>query len=91
MGREEICVPFADVDAFEVEAGTDSEGDPVFRPLLRLHSGATVLLSLLHVHDRAQVEHTLQELARTIHEYGHKKSSVEDLTPSVPSQRGIPW
>jgi hypothetical protein len=56
-------VNFADVLAVELETGTDSEGDPVYRPILRLRNQAPVLLSLLHVHDRAQVERVIREIA----------------------------
>jgi len=62
-GRERTPVNFADVLAVELETGTDSEGDPVYRPILRLRNQAPVLLSLLHVHDRAQVERVIREIA----------------------------
>jgi hypothetical protein len=62
-GRERTSVNFADVLAVELETGTDSEGDPVYRPILRLRNQAPVLLSLLHVHDRAQVERVIREIA----------------------------
>jgi hypothetical protein len=62
-GRERTRVDFADVQAVEVETSTDSEGDPVYRPILRLHNKAPVFLSLLHVHDRAQLERVIQEIA----------------------------
>jgi hypothetical protein len=38
----------------------------VFRPLVRLRNSATVLLSLLHVHDRTQGERVIQEVALRI-------------------------
>jgi hypothetical protein len=62
-GRETTRVNFADVLAVELETGTDSEGDSVYRPILRLRNQAPVLLSLLHVHDRAQVERVVREIA----------------------------
>ena len=65
-GREEIRVDFAEVHRLELESDKDSEGDPVFRPLVRLRNNATVLLSLLHVHDRTQVERVIQEVALRI-------------------------
>lgn len=62
IGRQNIRVDFSDVAALELETTSDSEGDPVFRPVLRLRSGATVLLSLIHVHDRAEIERVLREV-----------------------------
>ena len=61
-GRQEFRVPFADVAGFEIETGVDSDGDAVFRPLLRRRDKTTVLLSVLHVHDKIQIEQVIQEL-----------------------------
>ena len=61
-GRDELRVPFGDVEEFEIETGVDSDGDAVFRPLLRRRDRTRVLLSMLHVHDRIQMEQMIQEL-----------------------------
>jgi hypothetical protein len=61
-GRQELRVPFGDVEGFEIENGVDTDGDAVFRPLLRRRDKTTLLLSVLHVHDRIQMEQMIQEL-----------------------------
>jgi hypothetical protein len=61
-GRETTRLDFADVRAVELETGTDSDGDPVYRPMLRMQNSSPLHLSLLHVHDRAQVERVIQEI-----------------------------
>ena len=47
-----------------IEGGRDSDGGMVVRPVLQLHSGEAVPLSLLWSHDVAGIETMLIELAR---------------------------
>ena len=46
---------FDDLEIAEVEQGSDSEGGPIWRPVVRLRDGQRVLLSELWSHDRVGV------------------------------------
>lgn len=55
-GRQVRQLSFDDLESVEVEQETDSEGGPVWRPVVRLRGGQLVLLSQLWNHDQAGVE-----------------------------------
>jgi hypothetical protein len=54
-GRHVRRLSFDELDVAEVEQGRDSEGGPIWRPVVRLRDGQRVLLSELWSHDRAGV------------------------------------
>jgi hypothetical protein len=54
-GRHVRRLSFDELEAAEVEQGSDSEGSPIWRPVARLRDGQRVLLSELWSHDRAGV------------------------------------
>ena len=54
-GRHVRRLSFDELDVAEVEQGSDSEGGPIWRPVVRLRDGQRVLLSELWSHDRAGV------------------------------------
>jgi hypothetical protein len=61
-----------------IESGRDSEGGLVVRPVLQLHSGEVVPLSLLWSHDAAGIETKLIELARECHLPSLQSKSVDE-------------
>jgi hypothetical protein len=54
-GRHMRRLSFDDLEIAEVEQGNDSEGGPIWRPVVRLRDGQRVLLSELWSHDREGV------------------------------------
>jgi hypothetical protein len=54
-GRQVRRLSFDELKAVELVRGTDSGGDPIWRPAARLQSGELVLLSELWSHDQAAV------------------------------------
>ena len=54
-GRHLRRLSFDDLEAAEVEQGSDSEGGAIWRPVVRLRNGHRVLLSELWSHDQAGV------------------------------------
>jgi hypothetical protein len=54
-GRHVRRLSFDDLEIAEVEQGSDSEGGPIWRPVVRLRDGQRVLLSELWSHDRVGV------------------------------------
>jgi hypothetical protein len=54
-GRQVRRLSFDDLEIAEVEQGSDSEGGPIWRPVVRLRDGQRVLLSELWSHDRVGV------------------------------------
>lgn len=69
-GRQETLVPFDDVRSAEIEQGVDDEGNAVYRPTITTKYGAVVLLSELHVHDKARVEQVLEDVRRQMSDVG---------------------
>ncbi len=55
LGRDVRRLSFDDLELAEVEQGSDSEGGPIWRPVVRLRDGQRVLLSELWSHDRVGV------------------------------------
>jgi hypothetical protein len=55
QGRRERRVAFAELEAVELVQGKDSDGDPIWRPGVRLRSGEQILLSELWSHDQGAV------------------------------------
>ena len=62
-GRQVRRLSFDDLEAAEVEQGSDSEGGAIWRPVVRLRDGQPVLLSELLSHDRAEVKEGVAVLA----------------------------
>jgi hypothetical protein len=62
-GRHVRRIRFEDLESVEVEDGMDSDGDPVWRPAVRLETGELVLLSQLWSHDRAGLDAALATVA----------------------------
>jgi hypothetical protein len=54
-GRHVRRLSFDELEVAEVEQGSDSEGGPIWRPVVRLRDGQRVLLSELWSHDRVGV------------------------------------
>jgi hypothetical protein len=54
-GRQVRRLQFTEIASLELDESKDSDGDPIWRPALRLASGETVLLSELWSHDRKAV------------------------------------
>jgi hypothetical protein len=54
-GRQVRQLPFDQLQNVELEQGSDSDGDPIWRPVVRLRSGGLLLLSELWSHDEAEV------------------------------------
>lgn len=57
-------LPFNQLGMAELERKADSDGDPVFRPRLRLKAGGILLLSELWVHDEAEVRRDLGAMSQ---------------------------
>jgi hypothetical protein len=55
LGRRVRQLPFDRLASVDLEAGKDSDGDPVWRPVLRLRDGEQVPLSVLWEHDEKGV------------------------------------
>jgi hypothetical protein len=55
LGRQVRQVSFKELAAVELVQGADSDGDPIWRPAVRLRSGEVVLLSQLWNHDKKGV------------------------------------
>jgi hypothetical protein len=55
QGRRVRQVHFSELACVEVVQGKDSDGDPIWRPAIRLGSGELVLLSHLWSHDEPAV------------------------------------
>jgi hypothetical protein len=64
-GRKVQEFRFEDVAEVTVEQGEDSDGGVVIRPVARLRSGPTILLSQLWSHDSEGVFAAAREFART--------------------------
>jgi hypothetical protein len=64
-GRHVRQLSFDDLESVEVERGTDDEGGPVWRPIVRLRSGQLVSLSELWSHDEAGVQEGVAVVAET--------------------------
>jgi hypothetical protein len=62
-GRQLRRFSFDDLERMEVEQGADSDGGPVWRPVVRLRSGQLVLLSELWSHDQAAVQESVAVVA----------------------------
>jgi len=58
-GRQVRLLSFDDLGGVEVEQGTDNDGGTVWRPVVRLRTGAVVFLSELWSHDQAGVQESL--------------------------------
>jgi hypothetical protein len=54
-GRQVRRLSFDELKGVELVQGTDSDGDPIWRPAARLQSGELVLLSELWSHNQAAV------------------------------------
>jgi hypothetical protein len=55
LGRQVRRLSFNELAAVELVQGSDSNGDPIWRPAVRLQSGEVVLLSQLWNHDKKGV------------------------------------
>jgi hypothetical protein len=62
-GRQVRQLSFDDLEGVEVEQGTDNDGGTVWRPVVRLRTGAVVFLSELWSHDQAGVQESLVAVA----------------------------
>jgi hypothetical protein len=62
-GRQVRRLSFDELERMEVEEGSDSDGDPVWRPAARLRNGELLLLSELWSHHRAGVEEAVAVVA----------------------------
>ena len=62
-GRQERQLSFEELEGVEVEHGTDSDGGTVWRPVVRLRTGAVLLLSELWSHDQAGVQECVAAMA----------------------------
>jgi hypothetical protein len=56
--------PFDHLERVELERGADSDGDPVWRPRVRLREGGVLLLSQLWSHEEAEVRRDLGSVAQ---------------------------
>ena len=54
-GRQLRQLPFDELVSLELVEGSDSDGDPIWRPAARLRNGEMLLLSELWSHDQAAV------------------------------------
>jgi hypothetical protein len=59
LGRRTLQLRFDQLEAVEVEESKDSDGDQMWRPVVRLRSGETVRLSELWEHDERGVRASL--------------------------------
>jgi hypothetical protein len=62
-GRHVRQLSFGDLESVEVEQGTDDDGEPIWRPIVRLRSGEPVTLSQLWSHDEATVREAVAVVA----------------------------
>jgi hypothetical protein len=62
-GRQVGQLSFDDLAGVEVEQGADTDGGTVWRPVVRLRTGAVVLLSELWSHDQADVQNSVAAVA----------------------------
>lgn len=56
FGRERECVPFRTVAAVALEEATDGDGDPCWRPVLRLVDGRDLPLTQLYRHNKDDLD-----------------------------------
>ncbi|NWH08390.1 MAG: hypothetical protein HXY22_07075 [Alphaproteobacteria bacterium] len=54
--RERVSLSFDEISAATLEEERDGDGDPCWRPVLTLKSGAKLPLTLLHRHDERGLE-----------------------------------
>jgi hypothetical protein len=62
-GRQVRQLSFGQLESAMVEQGKDSDGDPVWRPAVRLRDGGVVLLSQLWSHDEPGVRRAVATVA----------------------------
>jgi hypothetical protein len=62
-GRQVRRLSFDEMERVEVDQGVDSDGDAVWRPIVRLRSGELVLLSELWSHDQTAVKESVAVVA----------------------------
>jgi hypothetical protein len=55
-GRHVRTFPLDQIAGLDVEQGADSDGDPIWRPVLRIRNGERVALSQLWSHDEKEVK-----------------------------------
>ncbi|HZN99360.1 MAG TPA: hypothetical protein VFB61_16675 [Gemmatimonadales bacterium] len=55
---------FDQLERVELERGADSDGDPIWRPRVRLRNGGVLLLSQLWSHEEAEVRRDLGAVAQ---------------------------
>jgi hypothetical protein len=55
---------FDQLERVELERGADSDGDPIWRPRMRLRDGEVLLLSQLWSHEEAEVRRDLGAVAQ---------------------------
>jgi hypothetical protein len=65
QGRQERQLRFDDLEGVDLEYGRDSDGDPIWRPVLRLRGGETLRLSELWEHDERGVRASLAAFAES--------------------------
>lgn len=62
LSKEQTSYPLSDINQFVVDQGADSEGDSIFRPVLKLRKGDLVPLSELWNHNKNEVEELINQL-----------------------------
>jgi hypothetical protein len=65
LGRQERQLRFDHLECVDVEQGKDSDGDPIWRPLVRVRDGETLRLSELWEHDERGVRASLAVFAES--------------------------
>ena len=65
LGRRVRQLRIEHLEGVELEQGKDSDGDPIWRPLMRLRGGETLRLSELWEHDESGVRTSLAALAES--------------------------
>jgi hypothetical protein len=73
-GRQVRTFPLDEIDGVEVEQAADSDGDPIWRPVLRTRSGERVALSELWSHDQREVKATVTVVAEVCPRLTHRTS-----------------
>ena len=63
LGRRVRRLSLSELETLELVQGADSDGDPIWRPAVRLRSGELVLLSELWSHDEAAVRASVAAVA----------------------------
>ncbi|HKG32479.1 MAG TPA: hypothetical protein VKB22_01980 [Gemmatimonadales bacterium] len=78
LGRRTRQLRFDQLEGVEVEESKDSDGDPMWRPVVRLRGGAVVRLSELWEHDERGVRASLAVFAESC---GLPRTAEATLSP----------